>query len=91
MKPSHLLLCLALWFGACTPEPEPITQPEAPPAPVEEPQAQAPAPAEEEPMEPTAKDMPLAEDFEEEVATAITDQNYESELDALEKKLKLGE
>ena len=90
MKPLHLVLCIALSLFACTPEAEPVTQPEAPPAPAEEPQAEAPPPVEEVPAEPTADDMPLPEDFEEEVATTITDQNYESELDKLEKELKEG-
>ena len=90
MKSTYFMLCILLALGACTPEPEPATQPEEPAAPVEEPQAEETPPAEEEPAEPTAADMPLAEDFEEEVATAVTDKNYESELETLEKELKEG-
>jgi len=77
-----LLVILSAAAVGCAGEPvadEPAPEPAAEAVPIADP------PVLDE--EPSAEELPVAEDFEEEVATAITSDNYGSELDALEKEI----
>ena len=69
---------------AAEPAPEPAAAPEVAPAPAEPTAAAEPNPAE---LEPTPEELPVLEDFEEEVAQQVTLANYRKELDELEKEL----
>jgi ABC-type glycerol-3-phosphate transport system substrate-binding protein len=83
-----LVLALAFAASACggqaaepAPEPEPaVEEPAAEDTTAEETPAPEEAPSEEE--------IPLAEDFAEEVASAITAENLDDELAALEAELE---
>lgn len=83
-----LALALALCLGACGAE-------EADPAPETPEPAEAPIavgteteePTEEAPPEISEEDFPIAEDFEEESVAAITADNLEAELAAMEAEL----
>lgn len=84
---SYLLavgIILAFSLVACgkeaAPEATPAPAPAAPPAP---PPGATPDP----PTEPTAEEIPVAEDFEQETEESITADNYMAELDAIEKEL----
>lgn len=50
--------------------------------------APEPEPVEEEPADPTADEVPIAEDFESEAEEEITEDNYEAKLDDLEEELE---
>ena len=92
MKPAScgLAFACALFTVACSGEERPPAEPApvAPdaPAPAAEP-APAPEPAAAE-LEPTPEEVPVREDFEDEVATEVTLANYRAELDRLEKAIE---
>ena len=61
-------------------EPAPVAAPNPAPAP-------AAAPAAAEPPDPTADELPLQEDFESEAEQQITEDNFKTELDAIDKEM----
>jgi hypothetical protein len=71
-----LLLLVTLWACGKKEAPPPAPAP-AQTAPAEEPVA----------AEPTQEDLPVTADFEEEAQQAIRADNYQAELDALEKEI----
>jgi hypothetical protein len=84
MKPLHLLL-LACLLGACTDDPPPRV--EAEPAPADVPAPPTPAPGTDD-LEPTAEEIPIVEDFEEQAKTEIKPDNLRAQLDALEQEIE---
>lgn len=77
-----LWLALAATLAACSDDPPPKVEPE--PAPSAPPAA--PAPPE---LEPTADEVPIAEDFEAQAAEEIKPDNLSGQLDAIEKEIEL--
>jgi len=78
------LLVSVFALAACGKQAEEAPAPEpAPVAPATAPAAATPDPA----TEPTAEEIPVAEDFEAEVTAEINPDNYMAELDAIEKEL----
>ena len=73
------LVASALTLGACGGEAEPTTEPAAAESAGTDPAA-APEPAEA--TAPSADAFPIAEDFEDEMATAVTADNYRAELES---------
>jgi hypothetical protein len=84
MKPLHLLL-LACLVGACTDDPPPPVEPE--PARAEEPAITEPSPGPED-LEPTAEEIPIVEDFEDQAKAEIKPDNLRAQLDALEQEIE---
>lgn len=84
MKPLHLLL-LACLLGACTDDPPPRVEPE--PARPEAP-ASPKATPEAEDLEPTAEEVPIVEDFEDQAKEEIKPDNLRAQLDALEQEIE---
>ena len=90
MKVMQMALMLSLLgFGfACGAGEEPAEEPVVEEPVVEEPVVEEPVV--EEPVaeaEPSAEELPIAEDFEEEVAEAITAENYDDVLAEIEAEL----
>ena len=85
MKVMQMALMLSLLgFGfACGAGEEPAEEPVVEEPVVEEPVVEEPV-AE---AEPSAEELPIAEDFEEEVAEAITAENYDDVLAEIEAEL----
>ena len=93
-----LMLCvMGLGASACGAESEPAEAP-----PVEEPVTETPAaeePVDEavepvveaEEVAPSAEELPIAEDFEEEMREAITSENYDDVLAQIEAELETDE
>ncbi len=85
----HRACAAALALAACSsakqPESTPAPEPAATPAPAAAPAAPAAKPAEQ--PDPTADEVPLTADFDQEAAQTITAENFRAQLDALEKEL----
>jgi len=80
----------ALFTVACSGEERPPAQP-APVAPAAPDPAPEPTPAPDPTaaeLEPTPAEVPVREDFEDEVAAEVTLANYRAELDRLEKEIE---
>ena len=95
MRPVHVttVLCVGTLLLACGKSDRPVPQPEPrAPAPSASPAPDAPpdAPSEAK-AAPTAEELPIQEDFEQEAETRVTADNYSSELDAIEKALEAEE
>jgi len=84
MKPVRLLL-LACLLGACTDDPPPPVEPE--PAAPEAPALPKLAPGPDD-LEPTAEEIPIVEDFEDQAKTEIKPDNLRAQLDALEHEIE---
>ena len=85
---KHLLALLLLagllgaCLGACNDEPPPPVEPEPP-------RAEAPrrAPVFEVGIEPSADEVPIAEDFEEQAVKEVSPKDLKAQLDALEQEI----
>lgn len=91
LRMTLVVSLMGLGLSACGGE-EPAEEPTEEPT-TEEPAVEEPAteePEVEEPVaeaEPSAEELPIAEDFEEEVAEAITAENYDDVLTQIEAEL----
>jgi len=79
-----VLVAVAFSLSACGKDASPeATPPAAPGAPPKPPAGATPDP----PAEPTAEEIPVAEDFEQEAEAEVTADNYMAELDRIEQEL----
>jgi hypothetical protein len=85
MKHYTIGWLLLLMTVACSNDPRPPAEPAPEETPTPTP-APAPAPVIER-QDPTPEELPIAEDFEEESAQQIGDENFKAQLDAIEKEM----
>ena len=74
-----------LLFAACSNEPRPKAEPAPEEAPAPAPAAPA-APVAER-LDPTPDELPIAEDFQEEAAQQVTEDNFKAQLDTIETEM----
>lgn len=81
MKRSFPMLVLAsLLLSACDDDPPPPVEPEPP-------RAEAPKPTPAPEVEPTADEVPIPEDFEEQAEKEVSPNDLSAQLDALEQEI----
>ncbi len=88
MNASRWMLTIAVAGFVCTGCGKDPVPPDAPPAAPAAPPAAPPAPEAEADDTPSAAALPVADDFEDEAATEVTEQSYRAQLDTIEKEVE---